>query len=81
MFERLRELREDRDYKIKDIAEVLKVAKNTYSQYENEKRTIPYEFLIQLADFYNVSVDYLLGRTDIMKPYPLVSSRRSQRTK
>lgn len=70
MFEKLKEIREDRDYKIKEIADVLKVAKNTYCNYENEKRTIPYDLIIKLSEFYNVSVDYLLGLTDIMKPYP-----------
>lgn len=70
MFEKLKEIREDRDYKEKDIAEVLGVAKNTYCNYEKENRRIPYESIIKLSEFYNVSVDYLLGLTDIMKPYP-----------
>lgn len=70
MFEKLKEIREDRDYKEKDIAEVLKVAKNTYCNYEKGNRRIPYESIIKLSEFYNVSVDYLLGLTDVMKPYP-----------
>lgn len=72
---RLRELREDRDYKQAEIACFLNVAKNTYSNYENEKRAIPYELIIKLAKFYNTSVDYLLGLTDIMKPYPRTSRK------
>lgn len=67
---RLKELREDRDYKQNDIAIFLKVANNTYCNYENEKRLIPYDLIIKLAYFYNVSVDYILGLTDVQKPYP-----------
>lgn len=67
---RLKELREDRDYKQNDVAIFLKVAKNTYCNYENEKRLIPYDLIIQLSYFYNVSVDYILGITDVQKPYP-----------
>ena len=67
---RLKELREDRDYKQNDIAIFLKVANNTYCNYENDKRLIPYDLIIKLAYFYNVSVDYILGLTDVQKPYP-----------
>lgn len=67
---RLKELREDRDYKQSDIAVFLKVASNTYCNYENEKRLIPYDLIIKLAYFYNTSVDYILGLTDVQKPYP-----------
>ena len=63
-FTRLREIREDRDIKQKDIAKILNVSQNTYSQYENGIIQLTAESLIKLADFYNVSVDYLLGRTD-----------------
>lgn len=63
-FTRLREIREDRDIKQKDIAKMLNVSQNTYSQYENGIIQLTAESLIKLADFYNVSVDYLLGRTD-----------------
>ncbi|MBO5141608.1 MAG: helix-turn-helix transcriptional regulator [Clostridia bacterium] len=70
MFEKLKEIREDRDYKEKEIADILGVAKNTYCNYEKENRRISYESIIKLAQFYNVSVDYLLGLTDVMKPYP-----------
>lgn len=73
---RLKELREDRDYKQNDIAIFLKVANNTYCNYENEKRLIPYDSIIKLAYFYNTSVDYILGLTDVQKPYPR-SKRRS----
>lgn len=81
MYIRIRELREDRDLTQKQIGQLLNMSQTGYNQYEIGKNDIPTKILIQLADFYNVSTDYLLGRTDVMKPYPLVSSRRSQRTK
>ena len=67
---RLRDLREDRDLKQKDLAELLKIHQTTYSDYELGRLNIPIAVLHALADFYHVSVDYLLGRTNIKKPYP-----------
>ena len=67
---RLRDLREDRDLKQKDIAELLKVHQTTYSDYELDRLNIPVTAIHKLADFYNVSVDYLLGRTNTKTPYP-----------
>ncbi len=61
---RLKDLREDNDVKQKELAEYLNIKQNTYSQYENGKREIPLEMLWKLADFYNTSVDYIIGRTD-----------------
>lgn len=61
---RLRDLREDNDLKQSQIAELLNIKQNTYSQYENEKREIPISMLWKLADYYNTSVDYIIGRTD-----------------
>ena len=69
-FQNLRNIREDKDIKQKDIAKVLNVSQNTYSQYEVGALRYPVDALITLADFYNVSVDYLLGRTDVKTPYP-----------
>lgn len=66
---RLRDLREDHDYKQKYVAEILNIGQNTYSQYENGKRQLPIEVLIKLADLYKTSTDYILGRTDNPKPY------------
>ena len=60
----IRSLREDNDYRQRELAEVLNVSQNTYSQYENGVIELTAEHLIKLADFYHVSVDYLLGRTD-----------------
>ena len=67
---RLRELREDRDLKQKDLAEYLHIRQNTYSQYENGQRQVPIEVLIALAKYYRTSTDYLLGLTRERKPYP-----------
>ncbi len=66
-FKNLRSIREDRDIKQKDIAKVLNVSQNTYSQYETGVISLTAEVLIKLADFYGVSVDYLLDRTDEQK--------------
>lgn len=61
---RLRDLREDNDITQSQIASVLNIRQNTYSQYENEKRQMPIELLWKLADYYNTSIDYLVGRTN-----------------
>ena len=67
---RLRDLREDKDLKQKDLALLLKVHQTTYSDYELARLNIPESVLHTLADFYDVSIDYLLGRTSVKKPYP-----------
>ena len=67
---RIRDLREDRDLSQKEIAGLLDVHQTTYSDYELGNLNIPIPSLHKLADFYGVSVDYLLGRTDVKKPYP-----------
>ncbi len=69
MFERIRNLREDRDLKQKDIAEYLKIHQTTYSDYELGKLNIPIDVLIKLAKFYNTSIDYLVGLTNTPTPY------------
>lgn len=61
-FERLRDLREDHDLTQKEIAAVLGIDQRVYSTYETGKREIPVHHLIKLADYYNVTTDYLLGR-------------------
>ncbi len=63
IFENIRNLREDNDIKQIEIAKYLNVKQTTYSKYELGKINIPIEVFIKLADFYDVSVDYLLGRT------------------
>lgn len=64
MYQKLRDLREDHDLSQQDIAKLLSVSQATYSRYESGILDIPSISLIKLADFYKVSVDYLLGRTD-----------------
>ena len=67
---RLRDVREDRDLKQKDLADLLRVHQTTYSDYELGRLNIPVSALHALADFYGVSIDYLLGRTNEKQPYP-----------
>ena len=69
-FDRIRDLREDADLKQWQLAELLHCDQSLYSKYEREERVLPLEYADKLADFYGVSVDYLLGRTDVMTPYP-----------
>ena len=66
---RLRDLREDNDLTQKQIADLLHIKQNTYSQYENGQRQIPIDFLIILAKYYKTSSDYILGLTDNPQPY------------
>lgn len=67
--DRLKEIRNDRDLLQKDVANALGIKRQQYSEYELGKRLIPIHYLCDLADYYNVSVDYLLGRTDEKRPY------------
>ncbi len=64
IFKNLKGIREDRDIKQKDIAKVLNVSQNTYSQYETGVISLTAEVLIKLSEFYGVSIDFLLDRTD-----------------
>lgn len=66
-FKRIKDLREDNDKLQKDIAKVLGISQQYYSQYENGNRTIPINHLITLAKYYHTSVDYLIGLTDKKK--------------
>ena len=70
LYIRLRELREDKDYTQTYIANLLHINQKTYSRYETGEHAIPLEQLCRIADFYDVSTDYLLDRTNIKKPYP-----------
>lgn len=63
MYRRIRDLREDRDLKQRQLSEYLNCSQQVYSNYELGQRDIPTDILIKLADYYNVSVDYLLGLT------------------
>ena len=69
LYQRIRELREDHDLTQKKLGEAINLPQRTYAYYESGQRMVPPEVLCALADFYGVSVDYLLGRTDNPKPY------------
>ena len=68
--QRLKEIREDKDLKQSEVASVLGIKQQQYSEYEIGKRLIPINYLYELAIFYDTSIDYLLGKTDERKPYP-----------
>ena len=65
LYERIRNFREDRDLTQKQVAEMLGMSQTGYSKYETGENDIPTQILIKLADYYNTTTDYLLGRTDI----------------
>ena len=67
---RIKDLRIDNDLTQKQVSKFLNISQVAYSYYEINKRSIPLELLSKLADYYNTSVDYLLFRTNEIKPYP-----------
>ena len=69
MYQRLRDLREDRDLTQQELANLLKVSQTTYSRYESGALDIPSTSLIKLAEFFKTSIDYLVGLTNNNKPY------------
>lgn len=69
VYSNIRNLREDSDLTQTDIANILHVSQRAYSHYENGTREIPIPILINLARYYNVSIDYLVGETKIKKRY------------
>lgn len=68
-YPRLRDLREDHDLSQQQIADYLEMKQSQYSRYERGLRDIPTDVLIRLAKFYNTSTDYILGLTNISRPY------------
>ncbi len=72
MYERLRALREDRDLSQAQIARMLSVHQTTYSDYELGELNVPIVVLIQLAQFYKTSIDYIVGLTDQAELYPYI---------
>jgi len=68
--ERIRNLREDHDLTQQKIADLLHIGQRTYADYESGKIRIPIDSILILAKFYNVSVDYITGASNIEKPYP-----------
>ena len=67
---RIRDLREDRDIKQREIAQYLMCDQSLYSKYEREERPLPLEAAVKLAKYYNVSLDYLTGLTSEKTPFP-----------
>lgn len=63
-YDRIRELREDHDLRQVDMAKILGMSQTGYSKYETGENDVPTAILIKLADYFDVSVDYILGRTD-----------------
>lgn len=68
--ERIRELREDNMYTQQKIADLLGIGQRTYCDYESGKTRIPVDSLIKLASFYNVSMDYISGVTNVLGKFP-----------
>lgn len=66
-YQRLKDLREDKDLKQQDIGDILGISQQQYHLYESGKREMPFHLIIQLADFYNVSLDYIADRTTDQK--------------
>ena len=64
LYKRIRELREEKDLTQQKMGEILSCSQRVYSNYEHGELDIPTEILIKLAEFHNVTVDYLLNRTD-----------------
>jgi transcriptional regulator with XRE-family HTH domain len=70
VYERIRNMREDKDMTQRQIAEYLSIHQTTYSDYELGKLNIPVQVLDKIADLFGTSIDYLVNRTDEKKPYP-----------
>ena len=69
-YQRLRDLREDHDLSQREVADILKCQRVVYRRYECGEREVPVWVAATLAEYYNVSVDYLLELTDVKTPYP-----------
>ncbi|GKX28299.1 transcriptional regulator [Vallitalea longa] len=69
MYDRIKSLREDNDFTQKEIAKILNCSQTGYGKYELGQRDIPTHILIKLALHYKTSIDYILGLTDVKKPY------------
>ncbi len=69
-YRRIRDLREDTDMNQTQFAKILGMSQTGYSKYETGENDIPTPILIEMANYYETSVDYILGLTDVRKPYP-----------
>ena len=63
-FQRIQDLRTDADLSQRQLSEILHISQRSYSHYKTGSRNIPIEMLIRLANYYDISIDYLVGRTD-----------------
>ena len=70
LYERIRGMREDMDVTQAHMAKYLNIHQTTYSDYELGNLNIPIPIIIKIADFYNTSIDFLVGRTNVKKTYP-----------
>lgn len=70
MYQKIRDLRKDKDLTQTQIAKILNCSQRIYSNYERGEVDIPTQVLIKLAEFHGTSVDFLLGLTDEKRPYP-----------
>lgn len=75
MYQKIRDLREDKDLTQTQIAKILNCSQRIYSNYERGEVDIPTQVLIKLAEFHGTSVDFLLGLTDEKRPYPRKKDR------
>lgn len=71
-YQRLQDLREDHDLRQQDVADILHCQRNVYRRYECGEREVPVWVIVTLAEYYNVSTDYLLGLTNQKSPYPKI---------
>ncbi|NLO86816.1 MAG: helix-turn-helix transcriptional regulator [Clostridiales bacterium] len=76
MYERIRNMREDRDMTQKQLANYLQIHQITYSHYELGRLNIPIPMMDKLASLYQTSIDYLVGRTNCKEPYPLSDKKQ-----
>ena len=67
-YQRIQDLRNDADLSQKQLSEILHISQRSYSHYETGSRSIPIELLVRLANYYDTTIDYLVGRTDNKKP-------------
>lgn len=95
LYNRLKDLREDMDKNQEQIAQIIGTSQSYYAQYENGKRALPFDRVVELAKYYNVSLDYIAGLTNdkkgltksqlsddvshLVKSYELLSERRKGR--
>ena len=76
MYPRLRDLPEDKAMSQTEMGKILSMSQTGYSKYETGENDIPTSILIQLADYHNTSIDYLLNITDVKEPYPRAKKKR-----